>query len=95
MQITIQNVDIENVVKGKSRYSKASVAYSYNGEPRTQNIMSFANPAIFKVVEGWSTQGIPTTPVEVTLTKNAAGYTEWASIGGSAAPAGQGHCEAE
>jgi len=38
MKIKIVNVDIENVVKGKSRYSKATVAYLYNGEARTQSV---------------------------------------------------------
>ena len=87
MQIQIQSVDIEQIVKGKSKYSKAQVAYSYNGEPRTQNIMSFVNPAVFAIVQGWASNGIPTDKVEVTLTKNAAGYNEWAGIGGSVAPA--------
>ena len=83
MKITIQSVDIEKITKGKATYSKAQVAYSYNGEPRTQNIMSFANPAIFKVVQDWANNGCPTDAVDVTLTKNAAGYNEWSAIGGT------------
>mgnify|MGYP001560382725 CR=1 FL=1 len=69
-------MNIENVVKGKSRYSKATVAYSYNGEAKTQNIMSFANPDVFKKV-----QELVGQECEITLTKNAAGYNEWSAIG--------------
>jgi hypothetical protein len=75
MKVKILDVNIENVVKGKSRYSKAAVTYSYNGEARTQNIMSFTNPAIFKAVQEKVGQ-----EVEITITKNAAGYNEWASL---------------
>ena len=77
MRVKIVNVDIENVVKGKSRYSKATVAYLFNGEARTQNIMSFSNPAVFKAVQEKLGQ-----EVEVTVTKNDAGYNQWASIDG-------------
>lgn len=76
MRVKILDVNIENVVKGKSRYSKASVAYSFNGEARTQNIMSFANPDVFKKV-----QELVGQETEVTLTKNAAGYNEWSAVG--------------
>lgn len=76
MQVKILDCSVEQIVKGKSRYSKASVAYSFNGEARTQNIMSFVNPDVFKKV-----QELVGQTVEVTLTKNAAGYNEWAAIG--------------
>ncbi len=85
MRVKILDVAVENIVKGKSRYSKAAVAYSFNGEARTQNIMSFANPAVFKAVQDKVGQ-----EVDVVLTKNAAGYNEWASIDaadGGASPA--------
>ncbi len=75
MRVKILDVAVENIVKGKSRYSKAAVAYSFNGEARTQNIMSFANPAVFKAVQDKVGQ-----EVDIVLTKNAAGYSEWASI---------------
>lgn len=78
MLVKILDVNVENIVKGKSRYSKATVAYSYGGEARTQNIMSFVNPEVFKRV---TDAGIVGTEVEVTLTKNAAGYNEWAAVG--------------
>jgi hypothetical protein len=75
MQVTIKNVDVENVVNGRKRYSKATVDYTYNGEPRQQKIMSFANPDVFKKV-----QELVGQTVEVELTKNDAGYSEWKSI---------------
>lgn len=81
MKVRIVNVDIENVVKGKSRYSKATVAYLFNGEARTQNIMSFVNPDVFKTVQESVGQ-----EVEVTVTKNDAGYNQWSAV----SPAGSG-----
>lgn len=75
MKIKILDCSVENVVKGKSRYSKATVAYSYNGEARTQNIMSFTNPAVFaKVQESVGKE------MEVTITKNDAGYNQWSAL---------------
>ena len=89
MKIKILDVNVENIVKGKSRYSKAAVTYTYNGEARTQNIMSFTNPAIFKAVQEKVGQ-----EVEITIIKNAAGYNEWASLDDigspSSAPTPQG-----
>ena len=75
MKIKILDCNVERIIKGKSRYSKAAVTYTYNGEARTQNIMSFTNPAIFKAVQEKVGQ-----EVEITITKNAAGYNEWASL---------------
>lgn len=93
MQVTIKNVDVENVRNGRKQYSKATVDYLFKGESRQQKIMSFANPEVFKLVQEMVGQ-----EVEVELTKNDAGYSEWKSItpagqapsnasGGAAAPA--------
>lgn len=76
MRVKIVNVDVENVVKGKSRYSKATVTYLYNGEARTQSVMSFTNPQVFKTVQESVGQ-----EVEVTVEKNDAGYNQWTAIG--------------
>jgi hypothetical protein len=85
LKITINSVNVENVVKGKARYNKATVGYTYNGEARTQNIMDFANPSIFKQVQGL----VAGDEIDVTLTKNAQGYSEWASIAtAGSAPSG-------
>lgn len=75
MKIKILDVAIEHVKNGKKQYSKAQVAYSHEGQARTQNIISFANPSIFAKVQEKVGQ-----EVEVTITKNAAGYNEWASL---------------
>jgi hypothetical protein len=85
MQITIQSVSVEVVKPGPKGYSQATVAYSYNGQPRTQKIVSFANPAVFKQVASWE-QALPDGPVEVTMVKNAQGYNEWAGIGAGSGP---------
>lgn len=77
--VKILNVDVENVVKGKSRYSIANVAYMVNGEARTQKVLDFANPAVFKQLPGLVGQD-----VIVTVTKNDAGYNQWSAIGDSA-----------
>ncbi|MFN7881841.1 MAG: hypothetical protein ACK5PF_02350 [bacterium] len=75
MKVKITDVNVEWVAKGKSKYGKASVSYTYNGEQRSQNIMSFANPNVFKLVQELKGQ-----EVEVTLTKNAQNYTEWSAV---------------
>ena len=75
MQVTITNVSIENVAKGRSKFKKATVEYTYNGEARKQTMVDFSNPNVFAKVQEMIGQ-----TVEVELTKNAQGYSEWASI---------------
>lgn len=75
MQITVKNVNVENVVKGKSRYSVANVTYDYQGTEKTRKIMSFSNPDVFKKV-----QELVGQTIEVATGKNEAGYDEWKSI---------------
>lgn len=89
MKIKVSSVSTEHIKKGKANYTAATVSYSYNGEPRTQKIMSFANPGVFKTVSEWEGNP-PSGEVDVTLTKNAQGYSEWAavSVDGAAAPSG-------
>lgn len=75
MKVKILDVNVETVTKGKNSYQKAAVTYTYNGEARTQNVMSFTNPAVFKSVKDRVGQ-----EAEVTVIKNAAGYNEWSAI---------------
>lgn len=76
MQVTIKDVQVEWVDQGRGKkYGKAQIQYDYRGEPRKQNIMSFSNPDVFKKVQEMTGQ-----TVEVELTKNDKGYTEWKSI---------------
>ena len=76
LNVVVKEVNVENVVKGKTRYSKAVVTYDFKGETRTQNIMSFANPDVFKKVQALE----PGQTIAVELTKNAQGYNEWAKV---------------
>lgn len=84
MQVTIQNVDVQWNGEGRKKWGKAVVAYSFNGEARKQNVMSFTNPEVFKKVQELIGQS-----VDVELTKNDKGYSEWKSVNvSSAATAG-------
>lgn len=90
MQVTLKDLAIEDVAKGRSKYQKATVTYTTaGGETRTQSIMSFANPEVFKTIQTFKTGDV----VDVTLTKNDAGYVNWAKVvlagaAKAAAPAG-------
>ena len=74
--VTIQEVVVENGGAGKNKWQKATVTYTYNGQNRKQNVMSFTNPAVFAFVSKIQHP----TPVTVTITKNAKGYDEWAAV---------------
>jgi hypothetical protein len=88
MQVQIVNVDVEVGKPGPKGWSKAVVDYMVNGQNRKQNIMSFTNPQVYKDVTSGKFTG---EAVEVSITKNAKGYDEWAAIQStnstSAAPA--------
>lgn len=75
MQVTIKNVDVQWNGEGRKKWGKAAVEYTYNGEARRQNVMSFTNPDVFKKVQELEGQ-----TVEVELTKNDKGYSEWKSL---------------
>lgn len=82
--ITIQDTRVES----KGKYQVCVVTYTYKGQQKTQNLMSFANPQVFKDVQGFHGQ-----EVTVEVTKNDKGYDQWAKVyaagsgGGGAAPA--------
>jgi hypothetical protein len=82
-QATVKSVDVQNVVKGKARYSVATVTYDYQGETRTQKVMSFTNPGVFETVQTLKDGD----RIEITSTKNAAGYNEWAKVEAATAEA--------
>lgn len=75
-KVTIKEVTTELVVKGKARYNKATVAYEYEGQARTQNLVSFKNPDVYKTVSELKAGDV----VEITTTKNDAGFNEWAKV---------------
>lgn len=75
LQVQIKDVQVEWAGEGRKKYGKAVVNYSYNGEARRQQIMSFANPDVFKKVQELTGQ-----TVEVEVGKNDKGYSEWRSV---------------
>lgn len=84
-KIVLQEVVIESVEKGRTKYQIANVTYTFNGNNKTTKIMSFANPQVFKDVQSFS----PGTELVVETTKNGQGYDQWSkvSVAGAAAPA--------
>lgn len=76
MIVTIQEVNVEKVKTGKTPYEKAVIKYSYDGNSRSQTLMSFSNPAVFKQVKEMQ----PGENYDVTITKNDAGYNTWAAV---------------
>lgn len=86
MQIKIINVDVESVVNGNKNYELAEVLYDFQGNKRTQKVVSFANPSVFKTVKNAQKGEF----YEVTVTKNGQGYNQWTAISASdgSAPAG-------
>lgn len=84
MQVKIVSVSIEHVKQGKKDYSKAEVIYTFNGQARTQKLISFANPAVFAIVQEWENE-LPEGEVNIEVGKNDAGYNEWRSINASGA----------
>lgn len=75
-KIKIVEVNTEEVRNGRNKYDKASVVYSFNGQNRTQNLMSFSNPGVFAKVKDLK----PGDEVNVEVTKNDKGYNTWASV---------------
>lgn len=76
MRVIFQEVNVENIQKGKSRYSIATVTYTSNGRNMQQKLLSFANPDSFAAVQKLA----PGQEIEVEVTKNDAGYNQWASV---------------
>lgn len=75
-RIVIQEVKIEEVRNGRNKYDKAEVVYSFNGQNRTQKLMSFSNPAIFAQVR----KMVSGETYDVEVVKNDAGFNSWAKI---------------
>lgn len=86
MRVKIVSVSVETVNSGRKNYRKATVIYTFNGQARTQNVMDFSNPAVFKTVASWE-GAPPADEVEVEVGKNAGGFNEWRSIGAAGSTA--------
>jgi hypothetical protein len=76
LRFVIQEVVIETVKKGPRSYQTASVVHTYNGNSRTQKIVSFANPETFKTVSQLKAGDV----IDVDVTKNEGGFNQWAKI---------------
>jgi hypothetical protein len=97
-QVTIQDVRIETVTKGRNSYQVATVVHTTpRGETKEKKVMSFSNPAVYATVSK-ATSGqvydVGYTPGDqyynwATISlMEAPGATPKASTGGTAAPAG-------
>jgi hypothetical protein len=73
MFITIKDVTVERITKGKSSYNVAEIIYSQNGETKTWKLFDFSNPAVFKTLQG-AQKG---ESFEITTGKNDKDYTVW------------------
>ena len=89
-KIVIQDFATETITKGRNSYEKGVVTYTFNGANKTQTLMSFANPAVFKEVKNTPSG----TTLIVETTKNDKGYDQWSSVtregAASQAPAAAG-----
>lgn len=75
MQITIQEVTVEKVAKGKQGYEVATVVYTDKGKNATKKIPSFAQPSVFVEVKN----ATPGSVWEVDLKKEG-DYWNWVAI---------------
>lgn len=74
--ITVQEVIVETVKKGKNSYQVANVTYTTDrGENKSKKVMSFSNPAVFAVAKD-AKQG---ETYEVSYTPGDQ-YYNWASM---------------
>ncbi len=83
LKFVFQSFETESVKKGKAPgYEKGVVNYTYNGDPRTYKLVSFASPEIFGTLK--TLAGGTTILVEVA--KDDAGYNKWTSVQVEGAP---------
>lgn len=97
-QVTIQDVRIETVTKGRNSYQVATVVHTTpRGETKEKKVMSFSNPAVFAVVskaQSGEVYDVGYTPGDqyynwaTIKIMDASGEAPAASTGGKAAPAG-------
>jgi len=76
MLITIKDIAIEKISKGKNNWETATVSYDFQGNFRQQKIVSFSNPAVFAELKKLSAGD----QVEVVVTKNDQGFNQWATL---------------
>jgi hypothetical protein len=78
MEIKITGIER---IHGQDKFSNPTttleVSYESGGVPAKQRIVPFANPSVFKTLDGASID----ESFDVAVTKNAKGYDVWSSIG--------------
>lgn len=84
-KIVLQEFVVEKIQKGRTSYEKGIATYTYNGANKTQTLVSFANPDVFKTLKA----SPPGSTLVVETTKNDAGYDQWSKVSaeGSEGPA--------
>lgn len=88
MRIKVLNVDVESKGEGQKQYEVAEILYDVNGNKQTFKLVSFSNPAGFKLIKD-AKKG-DEFDVEVTKKGN---YNQWTSVsvaGSSPAPTAAG-----
>lgn len=83
MQTTIKSVDVEWVGSGAKKYGKAAVRHDAGRGEKTQYLVSFKNPEVFKKVQEMVGQ-----QVDVEMKKDG-DFWQWVSITANGADAGQ------
>ena len=81
MLINIIDVGQPNTHAAKNGRSYQSIEVTYkaeNGQVANKKLMSFSNPSVFNHIKGLAKGAV----INVTTTKDAAGYWQWTGIGG-------------
>jgi len=79
MLINIIDVGQPNTHAAKNGRSYQSIEVTYkaeNGQVANKKLMSFSNPSVFNHIKGLSKGAV----LNVTTTKDAAGYWQWTGI---------------
>ena len=74
-QVTVQEVNIEKVQKGRNSYQVAEIVYTTDrGENKTKKVMSFSNPAVFAAAQKL------TSGTRVEVENDGAPYYNWTKL---------------
>jgi hypothetical protein len=75
-EATFQEFTTELVTKGRGKYEKGVVTYTYQGQNKQGTMVDFSNPQVFKLLKTLKSG----TPILVTTAKNAGGYDFWQTV---------------
>ena len=74
-QVTIQEVNVSTITKGKNSYQEANVTYTTDrGENKTKKVLSFSNPAVFAILAKIK------HPTKIEYEHNGAPYYNWTKV---------------